>query len=97
MHHYLVTHMIARYPESQDEWLDLWEEVLRNICGDSRWINSYYDPAEEKLYCLWEAESTESIRSCFTEEGHEIAPIEEIREVAYFDIESMSQELNAKE
>lgn len=89
MHHYLVVHAIKQYPETQDEWLALWEAVLSNQCGSSRWLNSYYDPADESLFCLWEAESEEQIHSCFTEEGKKMAPILQIREVAYFDIQTM--------
>ncbi len=94
MHHYLVIHTVKQYPETQDEWLELWEAVLSNICGTGRWLNSYYDPADERLYCLWEAESEEQIRSCYTKEGAAMAPIEQIREVAYFDIQAMAANLS---
>ncbi|MGD2058327.1 MAG: DUF4242 domain-containing protein [Anaerolineales bacterium] len=93
MHHFLVIHTVKQYPETQDEWLELWEGIIKNLCGDVRWLSSYYDPADERLYCLWEAETEAQIHSCFTEEGVTMAPIEEIREVAFFDIQEMSTNL----
>ncbi len=94
MHHYLAIHTIKQYPETQDEWLELWEAVLGNLCGNAKWLNSYYDPTDEHLYCLWEADSEQQIHSCFTEEGRMMAPIEQIREVAYFDIQAMAADLS---
>lgn len=93
MHHFLVIHIVKQYPESQEEWLELWEGILRNLCGNARWLYSYLDPADEHLYCLWEAETAAQIQSCFTEEGIAMAPIEEIREVAFFDIQELSSNL----
>lgn len=89
MHHYLVVHKVIEYPETQDEWLGLWEGVLNNTCGDTRWLTSYYDPADERLYCVWEADSEAEIEACFTGVNQEMAPVEQIREVAFFDIQAM--------
>jgi hypothetical protein len=95
MHHFLVVHTVKEYPETQDEWLGLWEAVLGQTCGDTRWLTSYYDPKDERLYCVWEANSEEEIQTCFGAVDTEMAPIEQIREVAYFDIQAMAS--NRKE
>lgn len=94
MHHYLVIHTIKQYPETQDEWLDSWGNVLEKLGGNTRWIHSFYDPEDEQLYCIWQAESEDEIRSRFSESGIENAPIDEIREVAYFDIGAWSDNAN---
>jgi hypothetical protein len=86
---------VEEYPETQDEWLDLWEDVIKNACGNARWLNSYYDPADDKLYCVWEAESEDQITACFGEVNTSMAPIQEIREVAFFDIEALAASLNS--
>jgi hypothetical protein len=85
--------MVEEYPETQDEWLDLWESVLAKACGSAHWLNSYYDPADEKLYCVWEAESEDEIQACFSGVGAKMAPIQQIREVAYFDIAALAENM----
>lgn len=93
MHHYLVIHTVKQYPETQDEWLGLWEDILKNTCSDARWLNSYYDPGDERLYCVWEATSEDEIYACFRGVGAEMAPVERVREVAYFDIQAMASNM----
>lgn len=85
MPHYLLVHKIAKYPESQDDWIDEWREVRQNAKGEVEWIHSFLNPAEGKLYCEWKAEDIEAIIKCLPSDIQVQAPIEYSSEIILFD------------
>lgn len=87
MPHYLLVHGVAQYPGSQQDWVEGWaalRESSRSVEG-VRWLQSFYDPEAEALYCQWEAPDVDSIMRCFSEDQLEMAPVESVSEIVLFD------------
>lgn len=85
MPHYLLVHNVAKYPETQDDWIDQWREVRKRAQGDAEWVHSFFDPAGGKLYCEWKADNIEAIIECLPQGIPEQAPIEYSSEIILFD------------
>lgn len=89
---YLVIHAVREYPDSQEDWLELWERVWSKTGGSTQWRGSFYSPEEDRLYCIWEADRPEDIEACFEkDELLKIAPIESMRIGAYFDVAAFGE------
>lgn len=89
MARYFVVHRVATLPDSYNDWVDRLRGVRLRACENSEitaaWLNSWYSPDEERMYCEWEAERPEDIRMCLTDEDLAIIPLESITEVAHID------------
>jgi hypothetical protein len=83
--HYLLIHQIQQYPSTQEAWIESWREVLRRCSAETRWLHSFLDTSNGKLYCEWEARDLESILACFGPESLVMAPLEYHSEIVYFD------------
>jgi hypothetical protein len=86
MPQYLLVHRIETYPDSQDEWIDMWRLLQKRATGEVAWLHSFYEPSSNKLYCQWQAPDLESIKACFTEDTLIKAPIVYSSEVVLFDL-----------
>lgn len=86
MPQYLLIHDVKIYPESQDEWINLWKKIRERACGDSKWLHSFFEPESGRMYCEWEAPDVDSILACLSEEVLENAPIISTSEVVLFDV-----------
>lgn len=86
MPQYLLIHDVLEYPETQDEWIELWREIRGKACGEVKWLHSFYEPDSRRLYCQWQAPDVESILACFPPETMAEAPIVSSSEIVLFDI-----------
>jgi hypothetical protein len=86
---FFVIHQVATLPDSYNDWVDRLRAVRMRACGNSKisaaWLNSWYSPEEERMYCEWEADHPEDIQACLTEEDLAIIPLVSIVEVAHID------------
>ena len=86
MPQYLLVHNVLIYPETQDEWIGLWQEIRSRACGDVEWLHSFYEPSTRKLYCQWQAPDVDSIKACLSKKVLENAPIMSSSEIVLFDV-----------
>lgn len=86
MTHYLIVHDIKDYPETQDDWIEMWRDLRARASGSAKWLHSFYEPSTRRMYCEWEAPDTESIMTCFYDELLEIAPVISSSEVVIFNL-----------
>jgi hypothetical protein len=86
MPQYLLVHDILEYPESQDDWIQMWRNLRERACGEIVWLHSFYEPSTRKMYCEWEAPDISSIMACLTEEVLKTAPVVSSSEVVLFDV-----------
>jgi hypothetical protein len=70
---------------SQDDLVNDWRGLRQRTHSGARWVGSWYAAASERLYCEWEAQSPEAIRTCFLPVELEMAPIEKVEEVVAID------------
>jgi hypothetical protein len=87
MPHFLIVHHVTSYPGSQEDWVDIWRELReesQRVEGVT-WLQSFFDPERDELFCEWEADELETIKRCFTEDQLEMAPIKSVREIVLFD------------
>jgi hypothetical protein len=88
MRRYLVTHTVVSEPGTQEDWLQDWlglRQRSRRAEGCPVWLMSFYAAQPRKLYCEWEAERAEDIRSCFTDKELNMAPIVAVEEIVRLD------------
>ena len=85
MANYLIIHKVERYPETQDEWIDVWRTIRKRSCEGTEWVYSFFDPSSNLLYCHWEAESEQDILGCLSGDIEDMAPIQHISEIVLFD------------
>lgn len=98
MPHYLLVHSVTQYPGSQQDWVESWRELrlaARNVEG-VRWLQSFYDPDAEELYCQWEAADPDTILTCFSEDQLAMAPVKSVREIVLFDPHWLDETEDAK-
>jgi hypothetical protein len=91
MPQFLLIHKVQDYPDSQDEWIDLWRSIRNRACGEVEWLHSFYEPGSGKLYCEWQAPSLEAILTCLSDEVLELAPVETTSEVVLFDLKWLDE------
>jgi hypothetical protein len=91
MPQFLLIHKVQDYPDSQDEWIDMWRSIRKRAKGEVEWLHSFYEPSSGKLYCEWKAPSLEAILECMSEEVIKIAPIEITSEVVLFDLKWLDE------
>ena len=92
MPHYLLVHQVERFPESQDEWIELWRAVRKRCSEKAEWLHSFMDTRTNKLYCEWKADDLQAVMECFGPESLDMAPIEYTTEIAYFETEWLDEE-----
>jgi len=85
MPQYLLVHDVLEYPESQDDWIEMWRSLREKACGQAEWLHSFYEPSTRKMYCEWDAPDIESIMACLSEELLAIVPVLSSSEVVLFD------------
>jgi hypothetical protein len=91
MPYYLLVHQIARFPESQDEWIESWRRIRRRCSDNAEWLHSFMDTQTNKLYCEWKAIDLDAVMNCFDEYALDRAPLEYTSEIAYFDTEWLDE------
>jgi len=92
MPYYLLVHQVARFPESQDEWIESWRNIRRRCSDDAEWLHSFMDTKTNKLYCEWKAIDLDAAINCIDEDALNMAPLEYTTEIAYFDTEWLDEE-----
>jgi hypothetical protein len=60
------------------------KKVLNVQSAALKWLNSWYSPAEERLYCEWEAPDAEALGAAIARGGSKF-PVEAIHEVEWVD------------
>lgn len=89
MARFFVVHRVETIPESYEEWVERLRAVRARACGSEEiraaWLNSWYVPSKARMYCEWEAERSEDIHQCLTDEDLLFIPVESIMEVAHID------------
>jgi hypothetical protein len=86
MPQYLIIHDVLDYPESQDDWIEMWRSLRERACAPVEWLHSFYEPSTRKMYCEWNAPDIEAIMACLSEDLLSIAPVISSSEVVLFDV-----------
>jgi hypothetical protein len=98
MARFFVVHRVAALPDTYNDWVDRLRAVRLRTCVNTEtnatWLNSWYSPTEERMYCEWEADRSEDIRTCLTEDDLAIIPVESIFEVAHIDASWLDEQAN---
>ena len=86
MTHYLLIHDVKVYPESQDEWIEMWRDLRSRACGEVEWLHSFYEPESRRMYCQWSAPDLDAIMACIEGKVLETAPVIATSEIVLFDV-----------
>jgi hypothetical protein len=65
---------------TQDQAVNSARQVVTSLTSGTAWINSWWAPEADKLFCEWEAPNADAIRVTL-ESARELLPIEAIYEV----------------
>ena len=75
MPQYLLVHDVLVYPETQDDWIEMWCDIRARACGEVEWLHSFYEPSTRRMYCQWTAPDVDAIMTCLTEDVLKTAPV----------------------
>ena len=69
---------------TQDKLIDSAKRVTASLSPGAEWLNSWWIPETQKLFCEWEAPDADTIRASL-EQAKDLLPIESIHEVLWID------------
>jgi hypothetical protein len=69
---------------TQDKLIDSAKKVAASLAPGAEWLNSWWIPDTQKLFCEWEASDGDAIRASL-EPSKDLLPIESIYEVQWID------------
>jgi hypothetical protein len=78
---YIVTHTPGTETASQAEIYALLKGVAAANVEGAQWLGSWVTVDGGRMFCLWEADNEELIRTTLPPQVHEITPVENIYEV----------------
>ncbi len=65
---------------TQDQAIDGARQVVASLASGTAWMNSWWAPEADKLFCEWEAPNSDAIRASL-EPAKDLLPVEAIYEV----------------